>query len=344
MAGILKEYDRVSIGETYKFEDIKGVVLIDEIDVHLHSDLLKDVAPVLMELFPKIQFIVSSHSPFFLIGMQEKFGDKCHLLAMPAGIEINGVQDFDEVSKCYSIIDKNYESILDSFRKTKDKLGKVSKPIIITEGKTDWKHIQNALNIYHNAGKYLSLDLEFLEYEFKMGDGELEKLLNNISQIPCSNVIIGVFDSDTPTGEKYVEPVNLGNNVYACTISDVIGYGCGISIELLYQRSDITKVCDDGRRIYLSDEFTSKSRRLKRDKNVVCFSKTLIEAEKRDLIKVVDKEVFDSEDNSLALSKERFAEMILNHEKPFDDIDLKGFEGILDTLQKIVDMHNCKYE
>lgn len=50
-------------------------MLIDEIDAHLHSDLLKDVLPELISLFPKIQFIISSHSPFFLLGMKDKFGD-----------------------------------------------------------------------------------------------------------------------------------------------------------------------------------------------------------------------------------------------------------------------------
>lgn len=272
MAAILKEYDRVCVGGEYKFDDIKGVVLIDEIDAHLHSDLLKDAIPLLIEFFPRIQFIVSSHSPFFLIGMQEKFRDKCRFLAMPAGIEIDGVQEFDEVSRCYSIIDKNYESILSSLSETKEKLKVISKPLIITEGKTDWKHIFNALKAYQKEGRYLSLDFEFLKYETDMGDTELEKLLKNLSKVPHNNTIIGVFDNDSSTGKKYVKPVNMGNNVYACSISDVKGYGCGISIELLYERADLTRVTQDGRRIYLSDEFTRRSRQLIKNKEVVCLN------------------------------------------------------------------------
>lgn len=65
VASILKEYDRVSDNTDTSFENISGIVLIDEIDSHLHSDLLKDVLPNLIKLFPKIQFIMSSHSPFF---------------------------------------------------------------------------------------------------------------------------------------------------------------------------------------------------------------------------------------------------------------------------------------
>lgn len=41
-----------------------GVVVIDEIDVHLHPGAQRKVITHLRELFPNIQFILSSHSPF----------------------------------------------------------------------------------------------------------------------------------------------------------------------------------------------------------------------------------------------------------------------------------------
>lgn len=43
-----------------------GIVLIDEIETHLHLKLQKAVLPMLVALFPNIQFIVTSHSPFVL--------------------------------------------------------------------------------------------------------------------------------------------------------------------------------------------------------------------------------------------------------------------------------------
>jgi predicted ATP-dependent endonuclease of OLD family len=46
--------------------DMQGVVLIDEIETHLHVDLQKKVLPFLVDFFPKIQFIVTTHSPFVL--------------------------------------------------------------------------------------------------------------------------------------------------------------------------------------------------------------------------------------------------------------------------------------
>lgn len=45
---------------------MEGIVLIDEIETHLHLDLQKKILPMLTTLFPNIQFIVSTHSPFIL--------------------------------------------------------------------------------------------------------------------------------------------------------------------------------------------------------------------------------------------------------------------------------------
>ena len=46
--------------------DVEGVVLIDEIETHLHVTLQKEILPILIDMFPKIQFIVTTHSPFVL--------------------------------------------------------------------------------------------------------------------------------------------------------------------------------------------------------------------------------------------------------------------------------------
>ena len=46
--------------------DLEGIVLIDEIETHLHVALQKEILPILTELFPNLQFIISTHSPFVL--------------------------------------------------------------------------------------------------------------------------------------------------------------------------------------------------------------------------------------------------------------------------------------
>lgn len=43
-----------------------GVILIDEIDLHLHPKWQREILPALTELFPQVQFIVTTHSPFII--------------------------------------------------------------------------------------------------------------------------------------------------------------------------------------------------------------------------------------------------------------------------------------
>lgn len=43
--------------------ETEGVVLIDEIDLHLHPTWQKRILKDLLEIFPKVQFIVSTHAP-----------------------------------------------------------------------------------------------------------------------------------------------------------------------------------------------------------------------------------------------------------------------------------------
>lgn len=53
------------LNRTFDFS-IPGVVLIDEIETHLHLELQKNIMSLLTTIFPNVQFIVSSHSPFVL--------------------------------------------------------------------------------------------------------------------------------------------------------------------------------------------------------------------------------------------------------------------------------------
>lgn len=46
--------------------DMEGIVLVDEIETHLHLELQKEILPILTKFFPNIQFIITTHSPFIL--------------------------------------------------------------------------------------------------------------------------------------------------------------------------------------------------------------------------------------------------------------------------------------
>lgn len=51
--------------------DVEGIVMIDELETHLHIGLQRKILPFLSEFFPKIQFIVSTHSPYILNSIED---------------------------------------------------------------------------------------------------------------------------------------------------------------------------------------------------------------------------------------------------------------------------------
>jgi predicted ATP-binding protein involved in virulence len=50
--------------------DMSGIVLIDEIETHLHVELQRKVLPFLSKMFPNIQFIITTHSPFVISSLE----------------------------------------------------------------------------------------------------------------------------------------------------------------------------------------------------------------------------------------------------------------------------------
>jgi len=47
-------------------QETEGIVLIDELDLHLHPEWQRKIVDALRTTFPKIQFICSTHSPFII--------------------------------------------------------------------------------------------------------------------------------------------------------------------------------------------------------------------------------------------------------------------------------------
>lgn len=64
--GIIKEIEYRHTKNPIKIEDFDGCVLIDEIEEHLHPTWQAHLVNVLKKIFPKTQFIVTTHSPSVL--------------------------------------------------------------------------------------------------------------------------------------------------------------------------------------------------------------------------------------------------------------------------------------
>lgn len=57
-----------------------GSVIIDEIDLHLHPSIQAKVLKALADTFPKIQFIVSTHAPMVMAGVESNRKNKVHYI------------------------------------------------------------------------------------------------------------------------------------------------------------------------------------------------------------------------------------------------------------------------
>ena len=66
-AVMLNEFDGAEAPER-----VEGVVLIDEIDLHLHPRWQREALPRLRDVFPKLQFVVTTHSPQVLSSAENR--------------------------------------------------------------------------------------------------------------------------------------------------------------------------------------------------------------------------------------------------------------------------------
>lgn len=73
-------------------EQTKGIVLIDELDLHLHPSWQKAVVNSLRKAFPSIQFIITTHSPYLI----QEAGDG--QLVSLAGCQVKGISGGDQLS------------------------------------------------------------------------------------------------------------------------------------------------------------------------------------------------------------------------------------------------------
>lgn len=69
--------------EKESFDDhVRGIVLLDEIEQHLHPAWQREIIPLLSEEFPQVQFIVTSQAPLIATGAASLPDDSCQLVRL----------------------------------------------------------------------------------------------------------------------------------------------------------------------------------------------------------------------------------------------------------------------
>ncbi len=319
--------------------EITGIVLIDEIDKHLHIKLQKEILPRLFNLFPNVQFILSSHSPFLSMGLAEQLLDRTKIVDLDNfGISTDPTSNelYQEVYKMMISENSRFKGLYQSLL---SRINEGSMPLIITEGKTDTQHIRKAKEILEID----DCDCEFYEIEGNWGDSELKKLLEQLSKVEQSRKIIGVFDRDDINIVSLIETdggnyKDYSNNVYGICIPLVNEeeYGNLISIEHYYPRDLIKKEDSNNRRLFLGEEFYSSGN----SRDGLFQTKISKIKHKVSVNGIIDEKVYKKTDleqnNSIALSKASFANLIETNTDFLGEFDFNSFNLIFDRIKLII--------
>lgn len=140
---ILRDYDRSNAPSAASLSEIRGLVIIDEVDLHLHVDYQHSILPKLLHAFPKVQFVVTSHSPMFLMGMQKHFGnDGFSVRSMPSFAPID-VERYEEFERAYAL----YKSSMRYANDIEEAVARSRKALVFFEGSIDLSYIRKAAEL-----------------------------------------------------------------------------------------------------------------------------------------------------------------------------------------------------
>jgi predicted ATP-binding protein involved in virulence len=189
-AGIILDADLAGMPFASTTE-LRGIVLIDEADLHLHLALQHRALPRLLRLFPKIQFILSVHSPLVVLGMESEFGSSgFRTLEMPSGTPINA-ESYSEFLNAFDVLTetRRFQDLL--LERTKNE----TKPVLLVEGQSDVTILETA---WSKLNPQIEIPFKPVNCGGEHGKGGA-KVLNSalcfLSRIQ-EGVIIALFDND----------------------------------------------------------------------------------------------------------------------------------------------------
>lgn len=333
---LLRQSDNLHI----QLSNIGGIVLIDEIDKNLHIKMQYEILPKLFSMFPNIQFITSSHSPFLNMGLADEMKDNSQIVDLDNNGIVCSPLNTDLYREVYALMISENNRFAEKYFRLEKELSKISKPIVITEGKTDIKHI---LKAKEKLG-ITDIDFETIECENQPdGDSNLIALLEQLGKVARNNKVIGIFDRDKDAtikkiecNEQYVK--EYGHGVYAfCIPVPTKRQENGqnkISIEYLYSDDEIKTILDNGCRLFFGTEFSKHS--LFHNTEPLSLATPKGKGEDKILENNGGQAVYDKDDNNHLAKKDEFAEAVKNDKIQISNDSWNNFIPIFDTIRDIL--------
>lgn len=331
-AEIARQFDKN--GSDSLLENVTGLILVDEVDKHLHIKLQKEILPKLLALFPNVQFILTSHSPFLSMGLADSLADRAKIVDLDTfGISTDPTKNelYDEVYRMMIGENEKFKTLYNSLQEV---LRTSQLPLVITEGKTDVQHLRSA-----KARRNIEdCNVEFHAVPSDWGDTKLKTLLEQLSKVPHTQKIIGIFDRDVPgivleveeDGQSYK---TYGNNVFAFCLPIPAGREAytNISIEFLYKDIELKKE-RNGRRLYFDNEVEFRQSASKKSE------RRLVKLDEAKAFDENTKKVFDENIGDLDWihSKAVFADLVESDPVFSEDFDFSSFDAVFERIKEII--------
>lgn len=318
-------------------DDIEGIVVIDEIDKHLHFDAENSTLPLLISIFPKIQFITTSHSPFLGYALASKYYYDYKIYDLDNEGKECIEDDYIQAQELQLSLNKEAAENKGRYKELLKSINDADKLCIITEGKTDWMHIKKAASVLnYDINKF-----NLIKIEDPIGDSTLIDWAQNQLTTLCKNKIIAMVDRDN---SKTLNKLKLDNKPYMKISDDIYCfaipcvnegiYGTNTCIEKYYKEKDLKKEDKKGRRLFTGSEFYKSLNSKDGKYQLGCENRNKIDANK-----IIDTNVYLKEDfehsNNIALSKYKFVELVLNDNEFSKDFEFAEFQEIFNILDDI---------
>jgi hypothetical protein len=312
-----------------------------------------------------VQFIVTAHAPLFVLGMEKEYGeDGFDVYEMPECNRISA-ESYREFQKAFDWLQDSKTAQARQQKLTEEAINAVRSQLppsindeilVVTEGCTDWKHMEHALSKlsadypelcgkvcfwhYHPKGKGNG------EPEFDMGDAQLVEMCKQFAKIRQPQRMIFISDADNPNVTKSLT-VNgstfkkWGNNVYSFQIpnSELRQNFSKVCIEHYYTDEVLkTEIEVNGikRRLFLSHEFNKRTG-LTADGVYSYEYHVKLTENGYDIIEDHVTKISDRSDRPVnyALPKNDFASEMLAGNQDLANISVETFRKIFDVLRQI---------
>ena len=270
---ILRDYDlrEDHTKDFYSAADVTGLVVVDEVELHLHTQHQYQILPNLIKMFPKVQFILTTHSPLFIQGMSENFGiNGFEVYDLPNGFRIHP-EDFSEFKQVVKAME-NTATLLDWVKAIVEKS---HKPTLFVEGDTDRDYLQHAAKLLEKNDLVKKFNLQVAG-----GKGNLNNIWKNRSSISmileCTEQIVVLLHDP----ESEVD-ANNNKNVYKRKMPYSEKHPIDKGIENLFKCETLEKIREQNTKFF--DIVSAHSEQIRGEQKEVKEKWTINKNEKRSL-------------------------------------------------------------